>query len=158
MRSRQFFCSFIAGRSLKGRDRAREAKVVGGATVDGINWSYPRADMVCKQAEAILSGLRYGSGRHDIWWVPHSSRELFEGLQSFIHRASEQPHTVHMPCRRVDVTSLNSVNRRASLAQSRPLRLQPAINEQFFAYSACMILPLVLFTSVNRLQSVWPNL
>ena len=29
-------CSFIAGRSLKGRDRAREAKVVGGATVDGI--------------------------------------------------------------------------------------------------------------------------
>ena len=30
------FCSFIAGPSLKGRDRAREAKVVGGATVDGI--------------------------------------------------------------------------------------------------------------------------
>ena len=29
-------CSFIAGQSLKGRDRAREAKVVGGATVDGI--------------------------------------------------------------------------------------------------------------------------
>ena len=29
-------CSFIAGRSLKGRDRAREAKVVGGVTVDGI--------------------------------------------------------------------------------------------------------------------------
>ena len=29
-------CSFIAGRSLKGRDRAREAKVVGGATVDRI--------------------------------------------------------------------------------------------------------------------------
>ena len=29
-------CSFIAVRSLKGRDRAREAKVVGGATFDGI--------------------------------------------------------------------------------------------------------------------------
>ena len=29
-------CLFIAGRSLKGRDRAREAEVVGGATVDGI--------------------------------------------------------------------------------------------------------------------------
>ena len=29
-------CSFIAGRSLNGRDCAREAKVVGGATVDGI--------------------------------------------------------------------------------------------------------------------------
>ena len=29
-------CSFIAGRSLKGRDRATEAKVVGGATFDGI--------------------------------------------------------------------------------------------------------------------------
>ena len=28
--------SFIAGQSLKGRDRARVAKVVGGATVDGI--------------------------------------------------------------------------------------------------------------------------
>ena len=36
-------CSFIAGRSLKGRDRAREAKVVGGATVDGIKWSYIHA-------------------------------------------------------------------------------------------------------------------
>ena len=29
-------CSFIAGRSLKGRDRAREAKVVGGAMIEGI--------------------------------------------------------------------------------------------------------------------------
>ena len=29
-------CSFIAGRSLKGRDNAREEKVVGGATVEGI--------------------------------------------------------------------------------------------------------------------------
>ena len=29
-------CSFIAGRSLKGRDRAREAKVMGGVTFDGI--------------------------------------------------------------------------------------------------------------------------
>ena len=29
-------CSFIAGRSLKGRDRAREAKVMGGATFNGI--------------------------------------------------------------------------------------------------------------------------
>ena len=29
-------CSFLAGQSLKGRDGAREAKVVGGATVDGI--------------------------------------------------------------------------------------------------------------------------
>ena len=29
-------CSFIASRSLKGHDRARVAKVVGGATVDGI--------------------------------------------------------------------------------------------------------------------------
>ena len=29
-------CSFIAGRSLKGSGRAREANVVGGATVDGI--------------------------------------------------------------------------------------------------------------------------
>ena len=29
-------CSSIAGRSLKGHDRAREAKVVGGAMVDGI--------------------------------------------------------------------------------------------------------------------------
>ena len=28
--------SFIVGRSLKGCDRAREAKVVGGATFDGI--------------------------------------------------------------------------------------------------------------------------
>ena len=28
-------CSLIAGRSLKGRDRVREAKVMGGATVDG---------------------------------------------------------------------------------------------------------------------------
>ena len=29
-------CSFIAGRSLKGRDRAREAKVMGGAMFDRI--------------------------------------------------------------------------------------------------------------------------
>jgi len=29
-------CSFIAGQSLKGCDNAREAKVVGGAIVDGI--------------------------------------------------------------------------------------------------------------------------
>ena len=36
MRSRQKNCSFIAGRSLKGHDRAREEKVVAGATVDGI--------------------------------------------------------------------------------------------------------------------------
>ena len=33
---RQKNCSPIAVRSLKGRDRAREAKVVGGAMVDGI--------------------------------------------------------------------------------------------------------------------------
>ena len=31
----KFFCSFIAGQSLKGRDNAREAKVVGGATFNG---------------------------------------------------------------------------------------------------------------------------
>ena len=36
LKKRQKNCSFIAGRSLKGRDRAREAKVVGGATFDGI--------------------------------------------------------------------------------------------------------------------------
>lgn len=35
-KKRQKNCSFIAGRSLKGRDRTREAKVVGGATLDGI--------------------------------------------------------------------------------------------------------------------------
>ena len=29
-------CSFIAGQSLKGRDHAREAKVVRGATIDEI--------------------------------------------------------------------------------------------------------------------------
>ena len=36
-------CSFIAGRSLKGRDCAREAKVLGGATVDRIKRSYIHA-------------------------------------------------------------------------------------------------------------------
>lgn len=35
-KKRQKNCSFMAGRSLKGRDRAREAKVVGGATFDRI--------------------------------------------------------------------------------------------------------------------------
>ena len=29
-------CSFIVGRNLKGCDRTREAKVMGGAMVDGI--------------------------------------------------------------------------------------------------------------------------
>ena len=32
----KFFCSFMASRSLKVRNRAREAKVMGGVTVDGI--------------------------------------------------------------------------------------------------------------------------
>lgn len=56
MRSRQKNCSFIASRSLKGRDHAREVKVVGGVPVDGIQSSYPRASMACEQAEAIPSG------------------------------------------------------------------------------------------------------
>ena len=43
MRSRQKNCSFIAGRSLKWHDRAREAKVVGGATFEGIKSSYIHA-------------------------------------------------------------------------------------------------------------------
>ena len=43
MRSRQKSCSFIDGRSLKGRDRAREGKVMGGAMVEGIKWTYIHA-------------------------------------------------------------------------------------------------------------------
>ena len=35
-KKRQKNCSFIAGRSLKGHDRAREVKVMGGATFDRI--------------------------------------------------------------------------------------------------------------------------